>query len=330
MTKNIMLNAGGGKSRALGARIRAARKSTGLNQAEFGKKLGVSQPAISNWESGREKPNPSVISKLAEMTNSHDIVAQFLDASGIRNVQVAECKSPSTSETRANEVKEIFQLRDPSAAGTSRVLNLKEVETVLRLPSTWFPAQSQIYAIEIEDDSMAPVISKGSLVFVDTSRGNRESLVGKFVAVRLFEKVAIRLLQKSRQSFFISHSSTDTKLARTLVRNFKETVIGEVVMWMSRPQPGPIALVALYRNEIEEMVDALVANKRGHTKQNLGKTISELVESKRVDPTLGRLIMTTVEISNKAAHGMEITREDFEQVCHFMPIVRSSLRERPV
>jgi hypothetical protein len=38
--------------------------------------------------------------------------------------------------------------------------------------------------------------------------------------------------------------------------------------------------------------------------------------------------MIVIEIGNKVAHGIEITREDFEQVSHFMPIIRSSLKVR--
>jgi transcriptional regulator with XRE-family HTH domain len=50
----------------IGERIRAARKRAGLNQAALAERLGVTQPAIANWESGVHDPRRVVLAKLAE------------------------------------------------------------------------------------------------------------------------------------------------------------------------------------------------------------------------------------------------------------------------
>jgi SOS-response transcriptional repressor LexA len=318
---------GTGKSKNLGARIRAARKLCGLNQTDFGKRLGVSQAAISNWESDTDEPNPLAVSRLAEVMNNPDLVVEFLDASGIGNLLVAECKSYSSSETRANEVREIVLLRDPSAAGTSRVLDSTEAETILRLPKTWFPPQGEIYALRIDDDSMAPVISDGSLVFVDTSKRNPETLLDKLVAVRVNDKVTVRSVQKRGQSLFISHKAADAELVETFVRVFKQTIIGEVVMWISRPQPSSAARLAHFRNEIEEYVALLLKEKGFDVKGPFSNGVAKLTKSKQLDPTLERLILSVVEIGDRVEHELEIAASDIEKANQFMPIIRSRLNE---
>lgn len=50
----------------IGERIRIARKRAGLNQAALAVRLGVTQPAVANWESGVHDPRRVVLAKLAE------------------------------------------------------------------------------------------------------------------------------------------------------------------------------------------------------------------------------------------------------------------------
>lgn len=45
----------------MNARIRFLREETGLNQVEFGARVGVKQTTISGWESGRIVPNESAV-----------------------------------------------------------------------------------------------------------------------------------------------------------------------------------------------------------------------------------------------------------------------------
>ncbi|MEL6365190.1 MAG: helix-turn-helix transcriptional regulator [Pseudomonadota bacterium] len=50
----------------LGDRIRLARRARGLSQAELAIRLGVSQPAVANWESGAHDPRHVILGKLAK------------------------------------------------------------------------------------------------------------------------------------------------------------------------------------------------------------------------------------------------------------------------
>ena len=56
-----------GVARSIGDRIKQARKNHGLSQADLARRVGVSQPAIANWESGMHDPRRLVLAKLAEI-----------------------------------------------------------------------------------------------------------------------------------------------------------------------------------------------------------------------------------------------------------------------
>lgn len=53
----------------IGERIKQARKAMGLNQISLAERVGVSQPAVANWESGIHDPRRVMLAKLADALN---------------------------------------------------------------------------------------------------------------------------------------------------------------------------------------------------------------------------------------------------------------------
>lgn len=51
----------------LGRKIYESRKSMGLTQKELGKRVGVCDKTVSAWEHNRNKPDDSIINKIAAM-----------------------------------------------------------------------------------------------------------------------------------------------------------------------------------------------------------------------------------------------------------------------
>lgn len=47
--------------------IKTKRKRLDMSQEDLAKKLGISQPAVAQWESGVSRPNISLLPKLAEV-----------------------------------------------------------------------------------------------------------------------------------------------------------------------------------------------------------------------------------------------------------------------
>ncbi len=75
-------------------RIKELRNSLGINQVEFGKKLGVTKQCISNWENGNIQPS---IDMLIKICNAFSISSDYLlglsseltiDASGLNSEQI--------------------------------------------------------------------------------------------------------------------------------------------------------------------------------------------------------------------------------------------------
>jgi transcriptional regulator with XRE-family HTH domain len=50
--------------------IRKARRKSGLTQKELAKKLGVTQPQVAHWESGRIKPSVDILAKIMDITKT--------------------------------------------------------------------------------------------------------------------------------------------------------------------------------------------------------------------------------------------------------------------
>ncbi len=57
-------------ARSIGERIRRARKAKGFSQADLAKRIGVTQPAIANWESGVHDPRRLALAKLADVLDA--------------------------------------------------------------------------------------------------------------------------------------------------------------------------------------------------------------------------------------------------------------------
>ena len=48
-------------------RFREAREKAGLSAAEVGRRIGVSQPAVTQWETGSKVPSVEMLCKLADL-----------------------------------------------------------------------------------------------------------------------------------------------------------------------------------------------------------------------------------------------------------------------
>jgi DNA-binding transcriptional regulator YiaG len=71
-------------SGGLGDVISDMRRLTGLNQIQFGQLLGVTQGAVSNWESGKDKPSFEMLSRLVELSDVPTAI-RLVDHSGLNH-----------------------------------------------------------------------------------------------------------------------------------------------------------------------------------------------------------------------------------------------------
>lgn len=64
---------------SIGENIKRLRESRGLTQAQLGDAVGVSDKAVSTWESGKREPRMGVVEKLAVFFNVPKSVLLFGD-----------------------------------------------------------------------------------------------------------------------------------------------------------------------------------------------------------------------------------------------------------
>lgn len=80
-------------------RIKELRNSLGINQVEFGKRIGVTKQCISNWESGYIQPSIDVLVRIATTFSvSTDYLLGLndkptLDVEGLTNEQILHLRA---------------------------------------------------------------------------------------------------------------------------------------------------------------------------------------------------------------------------------------------
>lgn len=80
-------------------RIKELRKSLGINQVEFGRRLHVTKQCISNWENGNIQPSIDMLIKIAETfsVNTDYLLGLSskctLDTEGLTNEQILHIRN---------------------------------------------------------------------------------------------------------------------------------------------------------------------------------------------------------------------------------------------
>jgi transcriptional regulator with XRE-family HTH domain len=102
------------------ARLLAKAKNKGITATEIADSLEVKPYTLTNWKTGRTKPNIEQIDKLKEWANQNGFEQQVEDLStpqilnSIQNLQNSESKKEETSDGDLNMLINIFKnLKNP-------------------------------------------------------------------------------------------------------------------------------------------------------------------------------------------------------------------------
>ncbi|MCK3654259.1 DNA-binding protein [Pasteurellaceae bacterium Macca] len=149
----------------IGQRIKARRKELGLTQQQIAKAIkGISNVAISQWESDTTKPNAENIFDLA-IALECDLV-WLLKGEGNR--------SKATPATQGKKVPIISYVQ---AGGWNEVCN-REDSTGYEYLMTDLEISDNAFALEITGDSMEPDFKEGDYIIIDP---DEKPLTGEFV-----------------------------------------------------------------------------------------------------------------------------------------------------
>lgn len=155
----------------IGDRIKAARKETSLSQVDLAKLVGVTQPAVANWESGVHDPRRLMLAKIADALK---VSAGWL-ASGARSAVEAD-KHPAAAYLR----RPIQHTPVISFADAARHYDdpAADPHTVAEdyIPVT--SGAEKLFALFVDDEAIDLAFPKGTLVVIDYS--DRKPVDGAF------------------------------------------------------------------------------------------------------------------------------------------------------
>lgn len=144
---------------ALGLRLRELRLERGMTMAALADRIGVTQPAISQWESGRERPGRETLQRLA----------------GAFGVTVEALALPAGAQSATATLSPLQLPADVPVLGTAVggdngdfSFNGMVVDYVRRPHGV--AQMRNIYALWVTGDSMEPWNRRGDLIYVTPSR----------------------------------------------------------------------------------------------------------------------------------------------------------------
>ena len=218
-----------------------------LSQTQFSNRMGVSQAHVSRWETGVQKPEPEHLIKLSGMLSGQVESLWFLEQVGLPSgfLEGDESYSPGVMPSElwaaaAEEARKNFLyvplLRDPTAAGTPRVVDENEIETILAVHRSFAPPGAALVALRVSGQSMSPILEDGYVVVVDTAQTEAKRLKGQIVVARSEGEVTVKWLRAMGRSYLLVPQNVS---GRYELQELKEGdgwgIVGCVLHWLGFP-----------------------------------------------------------------------------------------------
>lgn len=227
-------------------RIAKLRDSLRITQTSLAERLKVTPMSVSRWERGTQEPSSEILILLGNMSAEPDNW-YFWRAAGLSPKAINDLKSQARGPQR------LFPAAAPQHKPSRKslvpisLLNVKvgadstgskqiagEVESVLSAPRAWCPNPANTVCIHVISDTMAPAITEGSIVAVDTSQTGVEALRNTYV-----------IAQHASSGIFIGRLSSINGALALLPENTRYpsipftngwSIAGKVLWWISFPK----------------------------------------------------------------------------------------------
>lgn len=160
-----------------GQRLRELRKAAGLDVTELAKRLGVSQPAVSQWEIGLTAPKRQTLARLAQVLGVPVTALPTDDETPAPSIAGNPVPYAATAALPIDVP--VYGVAVGGADGDFR-FNGQIVDYVRRPPG--IASQRNVYALWIMGDSMSPWNKDGDLIYVSPVR---PPITGDHVVIQL-------------------------------------------------------------------------------------------------------------------------------------------------
>jgi transcriptional regulator with XRE-family HTH domain len=224
---------------SVGGRLRAARTDLGMRQADMAHAVGVTQSSIAAYEAGQRPPPLPVALALEHVFRINHL--WLLEGKGERLVAARPARPAILTSPR--ELKELQSregadryyavpyLRDAAAAGAGLIME-DQVEGYCVIHQRVAPHPETIRCVRIRGDSMAPTLTDGSIVAVDTTPIPLRNLEGRVVCSRTAETAVVikRLRLRDHYALLFSDNPDQQAFPPIVVdlRELEEPVIGQI------------------------------------------------------------------------------------------------------
>jgi transcriptional regulator with XRE-family HTH domain len=174
----------------IGKRLRRARLEQGVSQGTLAKKLGVSQPTISNWEQGRAKPDGREVAKLERVLGAFNEPTRMKKAGAEEApATVAEGRAFGDWLRKSREAAELsaHELAEASGVSQVQIYNLETGRSTNPRPATRSRLEKALKAtvpadVQAEVDDEQAIEGLGPLTDFDPhSKDDRPGCAGVYV-----------------------------------------------------------------------------------------------------------------------------------------------------
>jgi phage repressor protein C with HTH and peptisase S24 domain len=230
------------------SRLAQAMKAKGMNQPRLAAASGVAQGLISKYVNGR-LPETDKLSSLANalgvtmnwLWTGHDPPARLspdeLPQPVVRFVGSLD-QAAAAAGARTEDFRAVPLVADAVAAGSARVMS-DQVEGWAWIYGPLVGRRSNLVAVRIAGDSMAPVFPPGSVVVID--RGDRRISPRGVYLVKDDGGCTVKYLELDGQELVLIPENRQYREQRVRIEDGQETpVVGRVVMsWATWAPPDP-------------------------------------------------------------------------------------------
>jgi transcriptional regulator with XRE-family HTH domain len=240
-------------------RIRRLLADLKLTQAGLAERLGISPPTVSRWIQGRHEPTAEGYIALGNLAGRPGGV-YFWERAGMNTAGLADASLPRASSSLRVSLEDLKliaagraaqQLADKGNAVAIPLLRVTaygdrippyedvnlskiDVEEILVAPLKWCAHPDHMIGMHLAGDSMLPLISPDSIIFVDTAATDRDQLHQHIVVAShrdLGFKVA-RFQRLGGADLLISANHHCAPIDISNTSRWK--ILGEVLWWVSR------------------------------------------------------------------------------------------------
>jgi len=223
-----------------GERLRAVRRELGLNQTEMARAVGVTQSSMGAYESGGRKPPLAVLLALElRFRISHEWILhgtgeRFTGVRAERPIIVTDRKQLERLGRLegCDSYHVVPYLRDPAAAGAGLIVE-EQVAGYCIIHERVAPHPERLRCVRISGDSMAPTLTDGSIVAVDTAPVPLHNLERRIVCSRTADgSVVIKRLRVRNHYALLFSDNENQELFPPLVLDLRELpdpIIGQVI-----------------------------------------------------------------------------------------------------